>query len=286
MIFVEESKLSAKLKERFCKDMNIPIKLFDEPYFGSRLNLYDKQFGTLKKYEMFQSLVYKFKNEQEYFEAYNTLKDNIIDYLKESEGMAKLNADDMNKYKLVNKTFCSNDVYKTTFDGNIFLSIDMSKANFTSLKHYSKDIVGCKDTYEEFIGMFTNEEYFKASKYIRQVVFGNQNPKRQTTYEKHLMDTLLSRILNQIGNGYKRRIVSFSNDEIVINFSGIPKKYIDVTFEMIRSILRDYEREGIILKDELFELRKVPGTDGYIKKFLNKQGYDFKSMDSIIMPFV
>ncbi len=35
-------------KERFCKDRNIPIRIFQEPYFTDRLTLYDKFYGTLK----------------------------------------------------------------------------------------------------------------------------------------------------------------------------------------------------------------------------------------------
>lgn len=71
----------------------------------------------------------------------------------------------------------------------------MKKANFTALRHYNKDIVGGKDTYEDFLGMFTDENYFKESKYIRQVIFGNVNPKRQITYEKFLMDKVLVKLL-------------------------------------------------------------------------------------------
>ena len=29
--------ISEKLRERFCKDCNIPLKLFKEPYFTGRL---------------------------------------------------------------------------------------------------------------------------------------------------------------------------------------------------------------------------------------------------------
>ena len=32
-------EISTKLKERFCTDCNIPIKIFKEPYFMDRLEL-------------------------------------------------------------------------------------------------------------------------------------------------------------------------------------------------------------------------------------------------------
>ena len=37
-------EITKNLKERFCKDCNIPIKIFDEPYFTERLELYDEHF--------------------------------------------------------------------------------------------------------------------------------------------------------------------------------------------------------------------------------------------------
>jgi hypothetical protein len=50
---MEDMKITSKLKECFCKDMGIPIKLFEEPYFESRLKLYDSAYGTLAKYGLF-----------------------------------------------------------------------------------------------------------------------------------------------------------------------------------------------------------------------------------------
>ena len=40
-------EVSIRAKERFCKDCNIPIRIFQEPYFTDRLTLYNKFYGTL-----------------------------------------------------------------------------------------------------------------------------------------------------------------------------------------------------------------------------------------------
>jgi len=277
-------KITSKLNERFCKDMNIPIKLFKEPYFSNRLRLYNKQFDTINKYKIYTELINKYENEQSYFEAYNSLKDRVIEYIKGSEGMKNFNEEEMYKFEVTNNGFCSKDIYKETFDSKTLLSIDMSKANFTALKHYDKDIVGGKETYEEFIGLFTDEEYFKSSKYIRQVIFGNQNPKRQTSYEKYLMNEFLNRFLARMN--YSNKIVAFSSDEIVLDLTNLSEDSLDMTVDLVEEIAKEFKTEGVILRIELFDLRKIPNTSGYIKKFLNKEGYEFKSIDSILMPFV
>ena len=42
--FADLSKeLTPKLRQRFCKDWNIPVKLFVEPYFSERLAVYNQQ---------------------------------------------------------------------------------------------------------------------------------------------------------------------------------------------------------------------------------------------------
>lgn len=46
-------EVSNKAKERFCKDCNIPIKIYQEPYFEDRLELYDRFYGTLDKRRIF-----------------------------------------------------------------------------------------------------------------------------------------------------------------------------------------------------------------------------------------
>ena len=55
-------KITTKLKERFCKDCNIPINIFQEPYFTDRLELYDKYYGTLEKWNTFVKELDKYKS--------------------------------------------------------------------------------------------------------------------------------------------------------------------------------------------------------------------------------
>lgn len=276
--------ISTKLKERFCKDMGIPIKLFKEPYFENRLRLYDKQYNALSKYQSFLELLGKFNSEQEYFEVYNKLKDDIINYLGSSEAMERFKNEDMNKFAVKNQNYPRRDIFKETNDNRVFISIDMKKANFTALRHYDSSIVGDNEIYEEFVGMFTEYEHFKESKYIRQVVFGNQSPKRQVTYEKYLMDKVLGDVLDFV---LPDKIVSFSNDEVVIDITDYQEAYRNgLIKEIIPCIVERHGYFGIKLKQENFLLRKIPGSSGYVKKFLDSDEYEFKCLDALEMPFV
>ena len=281
--------ITESLKRRFCKDMNLNIKIYEEPYFSNLLELYDKQFDTIEKYRQFVELVNFYGGEGEYFAAYDELKDKAITYLNENENMLYFSREeDMNKFGCVNKGFKSTDIFVQTNDGKTFLSIDMKKGNFTSLRHYDSKIVGDCDTYEDFMDMFTDKEYFKSSKYIRQVIFGNVNPRRQVTYEKYLMDIVMTDLLKFVR---PEDIAFFATDEIVVELTDYYKDEdgtLNLDFvDMVEDLVARMQRDKINVRAEFFTLHKIENTKGYVKKLLyNDKKYDFKCLDFLIMPFV
>ena len=274
-------KITNQLKERFCKDTNLPIKIFDEPYFSERLALYDKQYNCLEKYKIFTDTVKKYGGEGQFIAEYNKLKDNVINYLQTNPKMMFFSQEEnMQKFVCKHTGFPKSDIYKETNDGKYFISFDMKKGNFTALKNYSPEIVANKDTYEEFIGLFTSEKHFVDSKYIRQVVFGNVNPRRQTAYEQYLMDTVLTNVLQYFS---KDKIEYFSTDEIVV---AIDKENIQKAQVMADKIVADSIERNINIRGEIFSLHKIHGTKGYIKKMYNQDQIDIKGVNAILMPIV
>ena len=278
-------KISTKLKERFCKDCNIPINIFQEPYFTDRLKLYDKFYGTLKKWDIFVKELENYKTEQDYYEDYNRVKDEAINFIKSTEAYQRFNEEDMNDYAVVNKNLPSKDIYHPSNDGRSFISIDMKKANFSALHFYDASIFDYKETWEDFIGKFTNNQHIIDSKYIRQVILGNCNPKRHITYEKYLMGIVLNLFLKHSVFSIDR-VVFFSNDEIVIDVSDM-SDLDKVTLSL--QIEDNLKHKTIPLKVELFTLNKIKGTNGYCKaiyKLKVETRIKFKCLDSLYLPFV
>jgi hypothetical protein len=274
-------EISIKAKERFCKDCNIPLRLFQEPYFTDRINLYDKFYGTFEKWELFKNELSKYNYEQDYFEEYNSIKDDAILFIKNSEGYKRFNEEDMNKFRVKNTNLPSNDIFKSSNDGKYFLSIDMRKANFSSLSHYCSDIFGV-NTWEEFVGKFTNNKHIVNSKYIRQVILGNCNPKRHITYEKYIMDGILEFITKFFIPIDK--VAFFSNDEIVFDVTDKENKEHLMELQQILD-----EKCTVPFKVELFKLHKIIGTEGYYKKIYNQseeESIEFKCLDNYMLPFV
>ena len=115
--------VSTRAKERFCKDCNIPIRLFQEPYFMDRLTLFDKFYGTLEKWNIFLDALQKYHCEQDYFEEYNRVKDATILSIKESEAYKRFNEEDMNKYCVTHKNLPNKDIFKPSNNGKLFIRI-------------------------------------------------------------------------------------------------------------------------------------------------------------------
>ena len=280
--------ISPKLKERFCKDCNIPIKIFEEPYFLERLKLYHKQFDTLNKWMKFLLELEKYKSEQDYFEEYNRVKEAAIGAIKNSNGYKDFLELDMSKLPFhVNfYDITSKDIFHPDNDGRIFISIDMKQANYSSLNKFSADIFGYKDSWEVFLRQFTNNEHIINSKYIRQVILGNCNPRKQVTYEKGLMSEVCAGILNiSAGKLLFENIVSFSNDEIVIDVTDISN------FHTLYVRIENYchfnsnDRKPP-LHVEIFKLKKIKGIDGYIKESMTENNIEIKGVDSNYLPLV
>jgi len=203
----------------------------------------------------------------------------------------------MNKFHVKNNNLPNKDIFKSSNDGKSFISIDMRKANFSSLQHYDSSIFASASTWEDFIRMYTNNLHIiliylqntvlgiTLMEYIRQVILGNCNPKRHITYEKYLMDQILSGIEKY--NLYDK-VVFFSNDEIVFEMDSSIKT--ETLLYMGNCLTEDIETGfNIPVRVELFTLHKINGTDGYYKEIVGENGtvnIEFKCLDNYMLPFV
>lgn len=278
--------ISNKLKQRFCKDCKIPISVYDEPYFSERLELYDKFYNSKEKWNVFLNEVAKYDCDQDYFEEYNRVKEQAMSSIKESDAFKRFNNEDMNKFSVKYSDLPTKDIYKESNVNKLFVSIDMKKANFSALQHYDSNMFGDSKTWEDFIGEYTNNKHIINSKYIRQVVLGNCNPRRQVTYEKHLMGEVLSHIEKY---NLKDRVVFFSNDEIVFDMSE-DNVELKLLLYMCKCLQEDINEDlNIPCRVELFKLLNIKGTDGYLKeviKSIDEREYEIKCLNNYMLPFV
>lgn len=274
-----------KLRQRFCKDCDIPVNIFDEPYFSDRLKLFDFLYDSVSKWDLFKSELAKYDSAMDYFTDYSRIKDEAIETVRSTEGFQLFTAYGINDFSTKNKGLPVSKIYNPENNGRVFLSIDMKKANFSALREYRDDIFGGSDTWEEFISRFTDNKHIINSKYIRQVIMGNLNPKRQTAYEKVLMDKLLTDILHAKAIG-KENVAAFLADEIIFDVTDLENR---------REVIADiYKISGQVpyMNTEAFSLYKIYGygVDGYIKNVYSTdnagRSIKVKCVDKDMMTFV
>lgn len=277
-------KATEKLKERFKRDCKLQLKLFKEPYFTERIELYDPYFQTKSLWALFTHELEKCKSEEEYFMEYNRTKDDAINFIKSTEGYQRFCQEDFNKFAIKNKGFNAKDIYHQANIGREFISVDMKKANFNALKNYDSGIFNDAYTWEEFVGMFTENNFIRNSKYIREVILGNCNCKGHITYEKYLMDMVLSYVLQYIN---KELIVFFSNDEFIVDITDLTSERKNIIEDVLSAIIND---ANVPLRLERYKLQGVIDPSdmriyGYIRR-MNNGEVDFKCINNLIMPFV
>lgn len=273
----EEVMNSIALKKRFCKDCNLPIVVFDNPYFYERLQTIDILFNCVSKFNVFCTELRQFANEQDYFEYYNKVKDSIIDFIKAKDEYNTFN----NENYPIEAAVSKRNVYVEDNDGGAFISIDMKKANFSALKHYSPKIFDGADTWEQFVDKFTDSQHIIHSKYIRQVVLGACNPKKQIRYEHYLMNILCKHIIDTI---YSVSVFSLGEDEIILS---VPREYgVGSGFSLseLKKVVDSCPFGiGQLVRVEMFELFKIEGTDGYIKIYNSDSNeVEFKCLNAEI----
>lgn len=275
--------MNYELEKRFCKDRKLPINVFEEPYFSNRLKL----LGELDNYQNFRLMVREnFASDQDYFAYYNAVKDKVIEFIKNSEAYKQMQTDP--DIKQPDNPFGRKELYKPDAAGHRYISIDMKSANFTALVHYGKTH-GCDffDSYDykDFISRFTHPKdmHIVDSKYIRQVIFGNCNPKRQTAYETMLMKDLLDKMIDA-GMVAPKNVYSLTTDEIILKgYNRSDKVDMDAFMGQIQALAT------FPVKGECFVLGRVTHTEAYVKAVDLPDGqtaFQPKCVNPDEMPFV
>ena len=229
------------LRRRFIKDYDLPISVVHDDYFLDRLELFEKTFSALTKYEELKKLLNdRFNNNSSKFlEYYNTTKNTIIKTVSNSVAFREFQ-EDKNLLHGYTPIAPSRKLYTQAQDGCMFVSFDMKKANFQALRYVNPSIVYDCETYEDFIGKFTDVWYFKESKYSRQRIFGELNPKRTRKIEEEITTEFAWSIVKEMNEKHLTPF-TFNSDEIVYKFNGTEEEF---------EKLKDHDREfkGIIFK--------------------------------------
>jgi len=219
------------LKARFIDDLKYPITVFEEPYWSFYLNLYELE---KKSCQSWVRLCFMIEEEYDgkikpFLEDFYACREALIQSLQTCSAYEKYNSMELPS---VDKSFFGNnikknDIYNEGYVGGTYISIDLKKANVQAFNYVSPEFFGQKidddhtvdQVYEAWIkkhteGKKTLSWYVPQSKYIRQVIFGNCNPKRQIRIEESLVCEAGKLVIGWLKKGHE--VVEIGSDEMVL----------------------------------------------------------------------
>jgi hypothetical protein len=205
----------------FCKlfKLNVPVYSEFDYYIAqlSKVPKFNDILDMVKLYESAESEIvdlYKYRIEK---------SNEIINYLKSTRAYEELIYDNLLPDLQTTKNFHYEE-------GRKYISIDLKKANWLSVKKYDPDFLNeLGDSYEDFLDKFDMPEVFKKSKSFRQFIFGNINPKKQIKSQR----LMIQDIVGEFGNVLQ--IECIRHDEVIFSFDA---------FEDIIPIYKSYNRSN------------------------------------------
>ena len=280
----EEVMNSVELKKRFAEDYGIPIAVFENPYFGQRMETLEILYKAAEKFDQFCDYLSKFKNEDDFFAEYDSIKRRMVEYIKEKKEYKDFCGE---RFNPVGDYDCEpNWLYSDDNDSGTFISINMNKADFASMARYSRHMFAGSKTWEEFVATFTDSEYMKGAKNIRRDVFSACNRKQQKKYEKYLTSILFSHMRNFLPDG--TLLVLADNDEIIITVANpnMPCLHnLGISMNKLKEIVQSCTSGiGNMYRVNLFDLHKA--GEGWIKSYncgvTELIGYDKNTVNQVV----
>ncbi len=249
------------LRHRFVEDTGSPIQVLQDPYFTQRITLFDKDYGTLQKYKAYSGYIEKEfgGNIITFLEKYKSLRDSIIGKVSNTDAFRGFCENDKitQEIKDFKPVIGSVNLYtqEQVKDGNnFFLSFDMKKANFQTLRWINPAILFDCNSYEEFMSKFTDMEIAINSKRTREIIFGKLNPNRTMKYEKIIMGIVEKYIRNTCVNDWFE-LISMNSDELIYKLKpGF--NFTDAIKTVSKSVTEDniLMNVGINIRIEYFKL--------------------------------
>ena len=256
---VNEISLEFKqLHRKFINDFNLPLQVVQEPFFHERLTLLEEEYGAQTKYlALSETLRDHFDSKPGKFMEYgHSLADKIIGSIINSDAykndfLSKLPTKkevELMINEIKGKITKGRKLYTQEQDGCMFISFDMKTANFQLMKYMCPAILKDEDSYEGFISRFTDIDYFKVAKGLRQTIFGKINPQDVSNAEFIKSCEFALNIMSTLTNhGYEA--YSLNNDEIIFKFKGTEEE-----FAKDRIFFDSVDFNGIKFRVEKFKL--------------------------------
>ena len=221
------------------KDPKSFVKLFDlnVPVI-EHLDYYINQMSKTQKYKDIRHFLSLYEeSEVEIDDAYEFRKNKsqeIIEFIKGTNAYNELCYDT----NLIDYPTAKSIEYLEEIE---YFSIDLRSANWVALKHYDPNHINeLGNDYIDFLSKFNLPKVFLHSKYLRQFIFGNVNPKRLIKVQRYLIQEMVRKYQDKL------QVEGVRNDEVIFSFND---------FKEIESIYGEIDHDKY--KTKIFTIERV-----------------------------
>jgi len=255
-------RLSPGLRKALVKDYGLPVKVLDDGYLDKYVDdllpHYDWEYAVKAMLEGVESM-----GEFPFLKMAKAAPLAVAEEIKQTDAFKEFNEQGGYSSPARNPLQgqkVSHDPYHPDNDGRLLLSLDIRQANFSVLRWRFPELVNNQEDYDDFIRDYYDFDYIADCNRIRQVLFGNLNPKRQ---RKLIRDVTYAVLESLMGAGIcgPQQVASLSEDEIVLHPVG---DSIERTKKHLKH-LSESIFEGIEFKPSAFMLRRLPDSSCYWK---------------------
>lgn len=265
----------------FCKIFDISVPDYDH------FDYYVNQLSRLNKYSDLKELVSLYeKAEEEFGDLYDyrmRKSEEIIAFLQNTRAYNEITLDNLIPDYPTTKTFQYQDDKK-------YLSIDMRKANWTVLKKYDPPFANeLPNTYDELLDKFGMPEVFKRSKSLRQYIFGNINPRKQSKAQRVIIQELIDGFSKLEGI----KIECIKSDEVIYSYTDIEylkenvlskidtSRFKTKLFKNVK--IEDFRIDSIMDESEQVLYKEMVGCNGnrfflLLKKYIFEEELDIRDL--------
>ncbi len=273
-------ELSNSIKKRFIKDYKLPFQVTQEPMFSYYIKTLDPYFGTVAKLKLLTDVIETLGTEEDFFSESNKVKSTLINDIQLKDTYKLLQMDKLEAYDTATGV-ASRDIYTMENVNKTFISLDLKHANFNVFSMFSKELTLGFNTYAEMVGSVTEFDYFKQSKYLRQVIFGNMLPKKQQKLQKFVMSKLITMLHEDVGIAMDD-FVSASADEVVFAVAKQDlKEFVDMIERKMTNNLVTKEYASWV-RVEAFDLLAIGDKKFFVKENCLDGAVDFKGIPSFL----
>ena len=275
-IISSEEKVSDDDRKQFIKDFGLPIPVYKEPYFSYFLETLDTILDTKKKYRLLLDAIENLDQRGKKLKTFTMeLSNKIIQQISEQNIYQQFTKDTSKATsKYITKDLPPDvEIYSRNGEfPKVLFSLDIIKANFSSMKFHNPEIVFNCNTWEELIKRYTDIPYFTQAKFFRQIIFNRLSSKGIPIIQKYLLCQLNNNI-----KSYVNVLGRTGNDELIISSTHLTYKDDLATIDKIMNELPDNNKS--IWRVTPFILSPLGKTDIFVKKNLLNGSIEIKHID-------